>query len=146
MQDVCSPGASVSSLIAQGLWLVAFNAANELVNNFIARPLQSASQDKVQLVLKEQCFKTLLQQDVAFTEQEAIMGGEGGVEGMNELLHHATGTISDFMTNKFPDLLSSLSELASALGMLIHFCPSMLFHFWSLAIFRVEIYVYLCNF
>ena len=55
---------------------------------------------------------TLLQQEVAFTESESIMGGEGGVDGMNELLHHATGTISDFMTNKFPDLLSSLSGTA----------------------------------
>ena len=51
-------------------------------------------------MLKEQCFHTLLQQDVAFTEKESIMGGSSGIDGMNELLNEATGTISDFMTNK----------------------------------------------
>jgi len=41
--------------------------------------------------------------------------------------------------------LNGLSELASALGMLLHFCPTLLFHFLALAIFRVETYVFMIN-
>ena len=50
------------------------------------------------------------------------------------------------MTNRFPDLLDTLSDLALAVGTLVHFCPLLLFHFLALDVLRVEIYVWIINF
>lgn len=76
---------------------------------------------------------------VAFTEKDTIIGGQSGVRGMNELLQDCTRSVSFFMTNQFPQLLQCFTDLAAAFGMLLHFCPTLLFYFLAIAVLRVEL-------
>jgi len=141
MQLVTTPGVTMQEGLAAGLVVSCCDLATKVLE--IPRgKLSDTGGKKVTMVLKELCFQKLLEQDVAYAEEEkaGAYGVVSGVDGMIQLLHSSTGTITNFLSHKFPQFLDAVSEFSAGFSMLAIFCPHLLVYFSALALLRVEFY------